>query len=97
MGVGLSLAPYHKERIYKDMRKSIKTIGVIGTMTILLYGAYYLGTTQAKTITVEKEVEKRVEVIPDGYVDMRQVMDFDATENGLQLYLSDGSGYYWER
>ena len=79
------------------MRKSIKTIGVIGTMTILLCGAYYLGTTQAKTITVEKEVEKRVEVIPDGYVDMRQVMDFDATENGLQLYLSDGSGYYWER
>lgn len=91
------------------MRKSIKTIGVIGTMTILLCGAYYLGTTQAKTITVEKEVEKCIEVVPDGYVDtasddfnnnyvdMRQVMDFDATENGLQLYLSDGSGYYWER
>ena len=91
------------------MRKSIKTIGVIGTMTILLCGAYYLGTTQAKTITVEKEVEKCIDVIPDGYVDtasddfnnnyvdMRQVMDFDTTENGLQLYLSDGSGYYWER
>ena len=109
MGVGLSLAPYHKERIYGDMRKSIKTIGVIGTMTILLCGVYLLGTTQAKIITVEKEVEKRVEVVPDGYidstsdefknnyVDMRQVTDFDATENGLQLYLSDGSGYYFER
>lgn len=91
------------------MRKSIKTIGTIGIMTILLCCAYYLGTTQAKTITVEKEVEKRVEVVPDGYidstsdefynnyVDMRQVTDFEATENGLQLYLSDGNGYYWER
>lgn len=93
----------------KTMRKSIKTIGTIGAMTILLCGAYYLGTTQAKTITVEKEVEKRVDVVPDGYVDtatddfynnyvdIRQITDFEATENGLQLYLSDGNGYYWER
>lgn len=114
------------------MRKSIKIMGTIGTMTILLCGAYLLGTTQVKTITVVKEVEKRVEIVPDGYmslnvciplediacyfisdimegledetedfrnnfVDMRQVTDFEATENGLQLYLSDGSGYYWER
>lgn len=91
------------------MKKSIKTIGIIGTMTILLCGAYYLGTTQAKTATVEKEVEKRVEVVPDGYidttsdefynnyVDMRQVTDFNTTENGLQLHLEDGNGYYWER
>lgn len=91
------------------MKKSIKTIGIIGTMTILLCGAYYLGTTQAKTITAEKEVEKRVEVVPNGYidttsdefynnyVDMRQVTDYTATANGLQLYLEDGNGYYWER
>lgn len=139
------------------MKKAIKTIGIIGVMTILLCGAYISGTTQAKTITVEKEVIKTVEVIPDGYisldecipiediacyfidgydypcfelkdvgnqldtpsnrsyadimgsledvteeyennfVDMRQVTDFEADNNGLQLYLSDGSGYYWER
>ena len=91
------------------MRKSITTIGAIGTNTILLCGAYYLGTTQAKTITVEKEVEKCIDVIPDGYVDtasddfnnnyvdMRQVTHSDATEIGLQLYLSDGSGSYRER
>lgn len=139
------------------MKRTIKTIGIIGAMTILLCGAYLLGTTQAETVTVEKEVEKRVEVVPDGYipldeciplediacyfingygypcfelkdvknqldnpnnrsyaeimegledetedfrnnfVDMRQVTDYTTTENGLQLYLSDGSGYYWER
>lgn len=143
----------------------MKTIGIIGAMTILLYGAYLLGTTQAKTITVEKEVEKRAEVVPDGYIalekcipledvacyfidgydypcfefydypcfelkdvgnqldnpnnrsyadimdslddvteefynnyiDMRKVTDFTANDNSLQLYLEDGSGYYWER
>lgn len=139
------------------MKRIFKAIGTIGAMTILLYGAYLLGTTQAETITEIKEVEKVVEVIPDNYipldeciplsdiacyfidgydypcfelkdignqldnpnnrsyaditesledvteeyqnnfVDMRQVANFEATENGLQLYFSDGSGYYWER
>lgn len=91
------------------MKKSIKTIGTIGALTILLCGAYLLGTTQAETVTVEKKVVKTVEVVPDGYidttteefrnnfVDMRQVTDYTATDEGLQLYLLDGSGYYWER
>lgn len=91
------------------MKKSIKAIGTIGAMTILLCGAYLLGTTQAETITVEKEVIKTVEVVPSGYidttteefynnyVDMRQVTDYTATDEGFQLYLSEGNGYYWER
>lgn len=91
------------------MKRIMKTIRIIGAMIILLCGAYLLGTTQAKTITVEKEIEKVVEIVPDGYidmrsnefydnfVDMRQVTDFKATGNGLELYLIDGNGYYWER
>lgn len=91
------------------MKKSIKTIGIIVTMAIIAIGSFYLGTTQAETITKIKDVEKVVEVVPNGYidmnteefynnfVDMRQVVDFTATEYGLQLYLDDGSGYYWER
>lgn len=61
--------------------------------------------TETKTVTVEKVVE----VVPDNYVDttsydfynnyldMRQVVDFEATETGLLLHTKDGSGYYWER
>lgn len=91
------------------MKRTLKYIGIIGAFAILLCGAYLLGTTQAEIITVEKEVEKVVEVVPDGYVDMRskeffdnfvdmrQVTGFTATENSLQLYLEDGNGYYWER
>ena len=33
----------------------------------------------------------------ENYLNMETVVDFDATETGLTLYTSDGSGYYWER
>ncbi|MCM1236633.1 MAG: hypothetical protein NC489_41685, partial [Ruminococcus flavefaciens] len=71
-----------------------KTIGIIATMGFMLVCAYLLGTTQAET----------KEVIPDGYirlddsiVNMDSVIDFSATEYGLQLYFDDGTGYYIER
>lgn len=90
------------------MKKSIKIIEIIATIGIMLVGAYLLGTTQAETITEVQTVTETREVIPDGYidinssefqdnfVDMRTVVDFSATEYGLQLYFEDGTGYYWE-
>jgi hypothetical protein len=90
------------------MKKSIKTIGIITIMGIMVICAYLLGTTQAKTVTAVKEIEKTVEVVPDGYininskefrenyVDMREVTYFETSNYGLQLYCADGSGYYWE-
>lgn len=86
------------------MKKSIKTIGTIATMGVMLVCAYLLGTTQAETITEVQTVTETREVIPDGYiplnddiVDMDAVVDFSATEYGLQLYFEDGSGYFLER
>lgn len=91
------------------MKKSISTIGTIAIMEIMLVSAYLLGTTQAETITEIQTITEIREVIPDGYVDtsshdfynnfvdMRTVVDFSATEYGLQLYCEDGSGYYIER
>ena len=82
-------------------KKIIITIITVAVMT----GSFLLGTTQAKT----KEVEKVVETIPagyidttsnefyDNYIDMRQVTDFSVNEYGLQLYMSDGSGYWYEK
>lgn len=72
------------------MRKSIKTIGTIGAMIILLCGAYLLGTTQAKTITVEKEVEKRAEVVPNGYIALEKCIPL---EDVACCYISD-TGYH---
>lgn len=86
------------------MKKSIKAIGIIATITIMLVCAYLLGTTQAETITEIQTVAEIKEVIPAGYiplddniVDMNTIVDFSATEYGLQLYFEDGSGYFWER
>ena len=86
------------------MKRTIKTIGIIATMGIMLVCAYLLGTTQAETITQVQTVTETREVIPDGYiplndniVDMNTIVDFSASEYGLQLYFEDGSGYFWER
>ena len=91
------------------MERTFKTIGIIATMGIMFVLAFWLGTTQAKTITEIEEVEKVVEVVPNGYidmyseefrenfVDMRDVVYFESSDDGLQLYFADGSGYWWER
>ena len=96
------------------MKKSIKTIGAIVIMGIMMILSYLLGTiraepiTEIQTVTEVVETEKTIEVVPDGYidslsaefqenyVDMRNVIDFDVTECGLQLYFVDGTGYWWE-
>ena len=86
------------------MKKTFKAIGIITVMGIMLVLAYLLGTTQAETIKEVPTVTEIREVVPDGYillhddiVDMNTVIDFSATEYGLQLYFEDGTGYYLER
>ena len=86
------------------MKRTIRTIGIIATMGIMIVSAYLLGTTQAETIIEVQTVTETKEVIPDGYIplnddiiDMNTVIDFSATEYGLQLYFEDGSGYFLER
>lgn len=41
---------------------------------------------------LQDETEERMENL----VDMRSVVDFEVTGNGLQLYFEDGTGYYIE-
>lgn len=88
------------------MKKKILTITLFAVVAV---SSFLLGTTQAKTEVKTVEVEKVVEVIPNGYIDtatdeffnnyidMRTVTYFETNENGLQLYTNDGNGYYWER
>lgn len=81
------------------MKKSIKTIIIVITVAIMLVGAYWLGTTQAKTVDAMPNtyIDTSSSDFYENYVDMRQVTDFVAGDDGLQLYLSDGNGYYLER
>lgn len=70
------------------MKKSIKTIGAITAIGIMMALSYWLGTTQAETITEIKtvtetmETEKIVEVVPDGYIDSESA---DFQENYIDM------------
>ena len=81
------------------MKKTLKVIGIIVTIGIMLVCAYLLGTTQTRTVETvpDNYVDTSSYDFYNNYVDMRQVTDFVPDDEGLQLYLSDGSGYYWER
>lgn len=70
---------------------------VVVMAAVVGIGSYVMGTMQARTVIEIQEVEKIIEATPDNYIDMRQVVDFSTTENGLYLYTQDGNGYYWER
>ena len=84
------------------MKKKIIVATLFIATTI---SAYFVGTTQTETETVTETLE----VIPDGYINtnseefqndsinMNDVVDFAATDSGLMLHFSDGTGYYWER
>lgn len=59
-----------------------KKIAYIALITALTASAFLLGKSMP-----DKE----------NYINMESITDFKATETGLMLYTSDGSGYYWER
>lgn len=31
------------------------------------------------------------------YINMNDVVDFEATDSGLMLHMKDGTGYWWEK
>ena len=70
------------------MKTTLKSIGAIIIMGIMLTCAYLVGTAHSGDTMAEKW--------KDNYVDMRTVTEFTAVGDGLYLYCNDGSGYYWE-
>lgn len=46
---------------------------------------------------IMNDLPDETEDFKNNFVDMRQVTDFITDNNGLYLYLEDGTGYYWER
>ena len=77
------------------------------TMAALELYACFNPPTEATEAT--ETVTETLEVIPDGYintnseefynnyVNMNDVVDFEATDAGLMLHFSDGTGYWWEK
>lgn len=74
-------------------------IGSDGYLTVELKDLSYQldNKANASYMDVLKDIPNETEVYKNNMVDMSKIADFSATESGLQLYMSDGSGYYWER
>lgn len=46
---------------------------------------------------VLKDIPNETMTYRNNMIDISKITDFTATESKLQIYLEDGSGYYWER
>ena len=46
---------------------------------------------------VLKDIPNETITYRNNMIDISKVTDFTATESKLQIYLEDGSGYYWDR
>lgn len=77
------------ERTETNMKKSIKTIGTIAAIGIMLTGAYLLGTTRAETAIETQKVIETVEVIPDGYIALNECIPL----SDVACYFIDGYDY----
>ena len=71
------------------MKKTFKAIEIIATMGIMIVCAYLLGTTQSRTVIEVKEVEKVVEVVPDGYIALEHCIPLE----DIACYYLNDAGY----
>lgn len=51
----------------------------------------------ASYMDVLKDIPNETMTYRNNMIDISKITDFTATESKLQIYLEDGSGYYWER
>ena len=78
------------------MKKKLLAIAVF---LVVAVNFYVLGANQTKKETdiPEQYVNTTLYEFYNNYIDMREVIDFKATESELYLYTSDGSEYSWNR
>ena len=78
-----------------------KKILVIAAMLVVAVNSYVLGANQTKKEmeeTISKQyVNTTLYEFYNNYIDMREIIDYKATESELYLYTRDGSEYSWNR
>ena len=73
------------------MKKKLFNLFLVAMAALEIYAGFNPVTeTQAteatETVTAETD-----------YINMNDVVDFEATDSGLMLHMKDGTGYYWEK
>ena len=78
------------------MKNKILTVVFVAAVSIC---SFMFGATQKekemKEIIAEKYIDTTSYEFFNNYVDMREIADFNATEEGLALYMNDGNWYEW--
>ena len=69
------------------MERIIRTISTIAAVGIILMCVCLFDSVQAKAAEIEGQT----------VIDIDTVIDYVITEDGLQLYFNDGTGYWFER
>ena len=73
------------------MKKKLFNLFLVTMAALELY-ACFNPVTEAEATEATETVTTEAD-----YVNMNDVVDFEATETGLMLHFSDGTGYWWER
>lgn len=66
----------------------------LATMAALEVYACFNPVTETEAQTTEATETVTAEA---DYINMNDVVDFEATDSGLMLHMKDGTGYWWER
>ena len=80
------------------MKKKLLMTALFSMVAIssFMFGAIQKEKEMNEVIT-ERYIDKTSYEFFNNYVDMRKVVDFAATEEGLSIYTNDGNWYEWCR
>ena len=69
------------------MERIIKTVSTIAAVGIILMCVCLFDSVQVNAAEIEEQT----------VIDMDTVIDYVADDDSLQIYLNDGTGYYWDK
>lgn len=73
------------------MKKKLFNLFLVAMAALEVY-ACFNPPTEAEATEATETVTAEAD-----YVNMNDVVDFEATDAGLMLHMKDGTGYWWER
>lgn len=92
------------------MKNKLFALFLVAMAALEVYACFNPPTeTEAQTTEATETVTETLEVIPDGYINtnseefynnyinMNDVIGYEATDAGLMLHMKDGTGYWWEK
>ena len=73
------------------MKNKLFALFLVAMAALEIYACFNPHTETQATETTETVTAEA------DYINMNDVVDFEATDAGLMLHFSDGTGYWWEK